>query len=96
MKLELEIENITEDDAKMIVNTIETMNILGSIGASRELRIYADGDGCCRPKIARTNVQPYQDINKLVIKAISSGNPIAIGIKRIYTYKNGERQEVIV
>ena len=95
-KLELVIDNCDDETAKILVNTIHVMQYLGAIGSSRELRIYADGDGSCRPKLVSSNIQPTID-SDLVYEAVKSGMPFAIGREKLFTYnrKTGEREQVI-
>jgi hypothetical protein len=51
----VDVENVSQRDARRIMGLLKTMQRLGSIGASREVAMFCDGDGCFRPKFDFSN-----------------------------------------
>ena len=51
LSLNIKIENIDEATRKDILKLLSFMEWTGTVGASRLVKVYCDGDGHFRPKI---------------------------------------------
>lgn len=49
--MNITIENITTDQKEQLIKLFSKMNWCGSIGASRTLKVFVDGDGAFRSVI---------------------------------------------
>ena len=52
MKLTLTFDNISEAHAMTLIKAAKLMEYCGKIGASRDITVFADGDGDFRPKVS--------------------------------------------
>jgi len=62
-KLVVTFDNLDESDLKELQRMFSAMNWSGSVGASRQMKVYVDGDGAFRSKITM-NPEPSEEVAK--------------------------------
>jgi len=100
MELTITIKNIKhESDAQAIANMLTAMQTLGSIGSSRYLSIFADGDGSFHPKVDMrlsdgdiTEMDLLVDVKQIINMSGKFGSLVFDG-NNIYGSKISRREE---
>jgi len=76
--LTVTFENLAESDLKELQKLFSAMNYAGAAGASREIKLYVDGDGSFRSKI-KMSIEPSDELTKEALDEYSESK-LSIGL----------------